>query len=454
MNRSTFFQQLYEKAPLYILGLILFLSFFIYIYFFIEHPGSNFVQPTDEEIQQQLDDGVISERIAALKEHTWKYGSRDAYLYTEMANQFIEDGIYGYNTNGESNAFVTPGYPMILVVLFLIANTLGVEQMIIVTVFNMVLSLATILLIYNIALKTFKNQWMGVAASAFYAVYFTPYHYFRTALTEIPGIFFFCLAIYLFLIALEKNKKIFHILFAVVFCYGVMLRPVIAPLVLIAFVILFLKYRHQIKTSIVISALWAVGAAVVIAPWVIRNFIVFQEFILLSTHSGNSWFAGSNPFDMYSFSDYWKEQEELGMDSKEYALMKIKEGFETNFGLWLAWFTVGKTYELFKLPDAIYFYTAYGYVNFVKMIHHLIVNLAFITVIISFISRKKEAIAIASILILYIGLSNLFLTIPRYGFFIIPVMCILNGYAIVTLITNIRNLLQRSKLKNANKAAS
>ncbi|MBT2216054.1 glycosyltransferase family 39 protein [Virgibacillus dakarensis] len=444
MNSFTFFQQLYKKAPLYIIGVILFISFILYTYFFIEHPGSNFVQPTDKEIQQQLDNGKISERIAMLREHTWRYGSRDAYLYTKMANQIIEDGIYGYNSNGESNAFVTPGYPMILVVLFHIANSLDVEQMTIVTLFNMVLSLATILLIYTIAAKTFKNQWIGVAASALYAVYFTPLHYFRTALTEIPGIFFFCLAIYLFLLALENNKKIFHFLFAVVFCYGIMIRPVIAPLVLIAFVILFIKYRRQLKTSIVISGIWAIGAVVVIAPWVIRNFIVFNEFILLSTHSGNSWFAGSNPFDIYSFSDYWKEQRELGMDSKEYAIMKIIEGFETNFGLWLAWFTVGKTYELFKLPDAIYFYTAYGYVNLVRMIHNLIVNLAFITVIISFISRKKEAIAIASILIMYIGLANLFLTIPRYGFFIIPIMCILNGYAIVTIITKIINVFRGS----------
>ncbi|MCC2250626.1 glycosyltransferase family 39 protein [Virgibacillus sp. AGTR] len=446
MNQADDNKQLYKKAPIYIIGIILLCSFIVYTYFFFQHPGSNFIQPTDAEIQQQLENGEISERIAMLREHTWKYGSRDAYLYTKMANQIIEDGVYGYNTDGKSNAFVTPGYPIILVVLFHIANILDVDQMTVVKLFNMLLSLGTILLIYLIGAKTFANRWIGIVASALYAAYFTPLHYFRTSLTEIPGIFFFCLAIYLFLLALEKNNKIFHFLFAVVFCYGVMIRPVIAPLVLIAFAILLVKYRHQLKTWIVITGVWAFGAAVIIAPWVIRNFIMFNEFILLSTHSGNSWFAGSNPFDLYSFSDYWKEQAELGMDSKEYAIMKIKEGFENNFGLWFAWFTVGKTYELFKLPDAIYFYTAYSYVNIFKLIHNIIVNLAFITTIVSFITRKKEAIAIAAILIMYIGLSNLFLTIPRYGFFIIPIMCILGGYAIVTIIKKVVNIIQGLKV--------
>ncbi|GIP63607.1 hypothetical protein J32TS6_21620 [Virgibacillus pantothenticus] len=455
MEHLTILQKLFKRAPIYLLGIILIFSLILHIVFFIKHPGENFIKPSDQKIQAQLDDGEISERIAMLKEHTWKYGSRDAYLYTQMANQIIEDGIYGYNTDKESNAFVTPGHPMILVLLFQLANLFNIEQMTMVKIFNMLLNIATIALIYLIGTKIFKNKWIGLVASGFYATYFTPLHYFRTALTEIPGIFFFCLAIYLFLLALESNKKLIHFFFAVVFCYGVMIRPVIAPLVLIAFVVLFIKYRQHLKMWLLITSIWAIGAAIVIAPWVIRNFIMFNEFILLSTHSGNSWFAGSNPFNIYDFSDYWKEQRELGMESKEYAIMKIKEGFENNFGLWFSWFTIGKTYELFKIPDAIYYYNSYSFAGLIKTMHHYLVNLAFITAIISLFSRKKEAIAVTAVLIMYIGLSNLFLTIPRYGFFIIPIMCVLNGYAIITIVTKVVHIIRNQKNKlytNANKA--
>ncbi|WP_159457846.1 hypothetical protein [Virgibacillus dakarensis] len=112
--------------------------------------------------------------------------------------------------------------------------------------------------------------------------------------------------------------------------------------------------------------------------------------------------------------------------------------------------------DIKNIPKTIIIVPAYNkklVLQQLRMIHNLIVNLAFITVIISFISRKKEAIAIASILIMYIGLANLFLTTPRYGFFIIPIMCILNGYAIVTIITKIKTLSVDRKIRNANKAA-
>lgn len=439
------FNHIQKKLTLYILVTILIGSTLLHIYYLIEHPGSNFIKPSKEEIEEQLENGEISEEVAKLKEHTWKYGSRDAYLYTKMANQIIEDGIYGYNTDLKSNAFVTPGFPMLLVALFQIANLLNMEQMTIVKVFNLLLSVGTIWLVYLIAKNVVKSRWAGVIASGLYATYFTPLHFFRTALTEIPAIFFFCLATYIFILAIKTDKKYLHFLFAVIFCYSVMIRPVIAPLVLIGFLIISMKYRSNLKQWLITSGIWALGAFIVIGPWVIRNFILFHEFILFSTHSGNSWFAGSNPFNMYDFYDYFKEQEKLGLDSKEYALMKIKEGFQTNFGLWFAWFTVGKTYELFKLPDAIYFYPASNITLYFKIVHTIIVNTAFVSLFISMFIRNKRIVAISGMIIMYIALSNLFLTIPRYGFFIIPMMCVLNGCVAVTIVKKLMSAVTNSK---------
>lgn len=433
---------LIKKLPMYLLIAIIVFSAILHIYFLMKHPGENFTQIPPKELEQMVEDGDMSEATAKLKEHTWIYGSRDAYLYSKMANQIIEHGVYGFDTHNtgivESNAFVTPGYPLILVLLFSAADLISLEQMTMVKLFNMVISIGTVYLIYLITAKVFKNRWMGVAASGLYAVYFPPLHYFRMALTEIPAIFFFCLAIYLFLIAFETNKKLFHFLFAVVFCYGIMIRPVIAPLVLIALAIMIIKYWKHHKQWLAAGVIWSFGAMVVILPWVIRNFILFNEFILFSTHSGNSWYAGSNPFNIYPAADYLEEKESLGMDQKEFAHMKIKEGFQNDFGLWLSWFTVGKTYELFKIPDGIYFYSHWA-LSYIKKMHLLVVIIAFLT---AFISRKKETLAITAILVMYILLSNLFLTIPRYGFFIMPIVCMLTGYAAVTIINRLKSIIR------------
>lgn len=420
------------RLPFYTMLGILMVSFALHMYFLIDHPGSNFIRIPTEQLEQMVEQGEIDEYTATLKEHTWKYGSRDAYLYVKMANQLLEHGVYGYDTHntGEivKNAFVTPGYPLILVGLIVVAEILNADQMSIIKLFNMFLSIGTVLLIFLIAKKLFPNPWIGVVASGIYAFYFPPLHYFRMALTEVPGIFFFCLSIYIFLIALETGKKRFHLLFAVFFCYTVLIRPVIAPLVMIGFIVLCMKHWRDVKKWIEVGLIWFAGALLVMGPWVIRNYIAFDEFILLSTHSGNSWIAGSNPYNLYDFRDYLQEMEKLGMDEKEYAHMKIMEGFQTDFGLWLSWFTVGKTYELFKIPDGIYFYS-HWLLTYIKKIHQFLVILALITAI---VSRKREVMGISAILVTYILFSNLFLTIPRYGFFITPIIFLLCGYAICT----------------------
>jgi hypothetical protein len=183
-----------------------------------------------------------------------------------------------------------------------------------------------------------------------------------------------------------------------------------------------------------IIGFWALGALLIVGPWIIRNYMAFDQFILFSTHAGNSWHGGANPFFIYDFSDYYRDRMALGMDQKEYAFKKIQEGFQSEPNLWFSWFTVGKTYELFKLPDGIYFYKHWT-MKYFKDQHQLLVLIAFLTI---FIARRKEVAAVIIIVVAYIGLSNLFLTIPRYGYYISPILCILVGYALVTTSLKLR----------------
>ncbi|PPA70270.1 glycosyltransferase family 39 protein [Jeotgalibacillus proteolyticus] len=418
------------------IGILLF-SGFSQLYLLVKHPGTNFIQTPPEEIQRMLSEAEISESQARLMEHTWEFGSRDAYLYAKMTNQWIEHGVYGFDSLNtgeiESNAFVTPGFPILLAGIFSAANLFNADQMLFVKLFNMLLNLGTIFLLYLLSARLFKNKWMGITASLLYASYFSPLHFFRTALTEVPGIFTYLLAFYLFLLAYETNKKKFHFLFAAVFCFGLLIRPILAPVVLLLYLAVIIKHRKFYKEWVTIGLIWALGSILVIGPWVVRNYLLYREFVLFSTHSANSWYAGSNPYNLFDFSDYWRERESLGMETKDFAFMKIREGFQNEFNLWFSWFTVGKTYELFKIPDAIYFYRHWTLPYF-KLQHEILVIIGFLT---AFLVRKKEVLAVALILLTYLIFSNLFLTIPRYGYYIIPLFCILNGYAWVTVIEKI-----------------
>ncbi len=409
------FKQFYKRAII----LVLILSFFLHMIFLIKHPGTVFNQP----------------EVFGLSEEISYWGSRDAWLYATMANQWIEHRIYGYDTHhtGEivKNAFVTPGHPFYLIIIFMIANILQVEQLVLVKIVNMLLSMATVLLIYFISKRLFKNEWTSVMAALLYATYFSPLHYFRTALTEIPGIFFFCLTLFFFLIAIDSNRARDHLLFTISFCITVMIRPTPAPLILLAIATVLIQFGW--RESVRIGSLWLVGPILIILPWTVRNYLSFGELYLFSSHGGNSIYAGANPFFIYDFSDYWNEREEMGFLREEqgaYGIYKIKEGFASNPALWFSWFTIGKTYELFKQVDATIHYNFYKGFSIFQFQHFLVVVIGFLSGVIH--RKKREVRIIFVILITYIALSNFFLTIPRYGFYIVPMLCILAGYGIVT----------------------
>ncbi|WP_349408673.1 glycosyltransferase family 39 protein [Pseudalkalibacillus sp. SCS-8] len=409
---KSFNQFIHSKYPILI---ILAFSLVVHLLFLVKDPGMIFNNP--EQI--------------GFTEEQGEYGGRDASLYAKMARQLMETGVYGYDTHhtGEvvQNAFVTPGQPIYLVIIFSIANLFNIDQLLLAKIFNMFLSVATVGLLYLISHRLFKSQWIALLGSGLYSVYFSQLHYFRTTLTEIPAIFMFCLVILFFLKAYQDNRTRDHVLFGILFCIMVMFRPTPAPLILLAVAAVLLKYPF--KTSVRIGMLWVIGPIVVISPWVIRNLAAFGELYIFSSHAGNSLYAGANPFFKNDFSDYWREMKAKGWSQEQYAWYKIKQGFTSDFDFWFAWFTVGKTINLFHYLDGFVHYMNFAMMKYFKLLHFFIVIVGLGSAL---IWMKKEGIrVIAWIVISYIALSNLFLTIPRYGFFIIPLMCILTAFTLI-----------------------
>jgi hypothetical protein len=407
-------KSLYKNPIIY----ILFFSLALHILFLVKQPGIIFNQPEIYNFTQEQGD----------------WGGRDASLYAKMANQIINEGIYGYDTHhtGEivKNAFVTPGHPFYLVSIFTVANLLNADQLMTAKLVNMLLSVGTVFLIYLIARQLFEKKLPALLGALLYATYFSPLHYFRTTLTEIPGIFMFCLTLLFFLKAYKSNKTVEHILFAIFFCITVMIRPTPAPLILLA--VGMVLYKYGFKESIRIGLLWIIGPIFIILPWVVRNYLAFGELYIFSSHAGNSLYAGANPFNIYSFSDYWTERHNMGVDQSEYAWHKIKQGFSDNFPLWFSWFTLGKTFELFSYVDGKVHYYKYTGFTLLEVQHFFVVFTGFVS---GFIFRRNKGVLFIFILLLgYIALSNLFLTIPRYGYYIIPTLCILGGYGISRIV--------------------
>lgn len=401
--------ELKQHVPfLVLLGLYL----IVQLYFLVSHPGSIYNEP------ERVGEGIAT------------YGSRDASLYAKMAWQLLHEGIYAYNEE-QSNAYVTYGQPFYLAGIFQVAEWLNTNHLMLYRLSNMVLNTLVVVLTYVIGMKLFNSRTVSFFGALLYCTYIAPYHYFRAALTEIPSLFLFMLTIFIFILALEKKTYRYHILFGLVASLLLMFRATPAPILLFAWGIMLV--RTGFKESVKIGFIWCVGPLVLMTPWVVRNFLMFGEAYLFSSHAGSPLLLGTRPFFLEGEAEVVQQAKALGLSLEDYGKQRIAEGFSTDFILYFSWFTVGKTMWLFMttqlMPDGLG-----PYINdFSKTVFEFFkwhnVFTAASGLLFAFLFRKHRPLTYLSIvLLIYIFFSNIFLAIPRYGFIVYPIVCLIAAY--------------------------
>lgn len=402
--------------------LIVLTSLILHLIFLFYNPGISYNDPEvyPQEMRNAYGDNIIN------------YGGYDGVNYGKSAEQLVFRGFLGFNSN-EPNAYVTPGQPLFLATNLIISNFFDYDYIIFTKIINMFLSIVTPLLLYLISFRLF-NGLVALIAGMSYALYFPPLHFFRSLLSETPSIFLFCFSIYLFVLAYQENKARYHISFSIIFSITLMFKPVIAPLVIIPIVIVITNWG--IKKSLLIARLWLTGPLLIIVPWVLRNAIVLQEFILFSTQQ-NPFFAGSLPFNIENYNQEYQRLEDSGLSPTEFTILRIEEGLKTNPILWISWYTIGKTMYLFRRPSG---WTDYWiqYSEFTSLFysHHFVI---IITALFSIILYWNQRIIkyFALLIIIYIGVSNIFVVDERYGFFIMPLVVILSAVLLSRILVKV-----------------
>lgn len=403
-----------------IMWVILIASFFVHVLFLIKQPSPEFNE--------------------AIKNY---YGAPDAYNYYLSAQQLLKDKAFGYvylkpSDKPTINAYITPGQPIFLAFCIGISNILHIPLYYFVICINMILNLLGILFLYKTGKELFNQESIGIVGALLFSTYISVYHYFRTFLTESPSIFLLILSVYLFVMAWKYNKNKMHILFGLCVAILLMFRPNPAPVLLVG--ILTVLFTYDFRSSIKIGLLWLIGPLLIIGPWVIRNALTLHQFVLFSTQSGNPLLAGTDPFNKEGFEQVVKSMKKEGFtDQKAYAIFRIKNGFMNDFSYWFSWFTVGKTIELFKMPSMVNYYTNYIFYSLAKAHHYFIMFSSIITSMICGLRAKKhlKLMALIAAIIVYIIFSNIFLAIDRYGFFIVPLICLVSSYGIIVTIQSI-----------------
>src|ERR1700730_17803140 len=217
-----------------------------------------------------------------------KFG--DAPDYFSAATSLCSSA--SYPDRGSMPFFRAPGLPF-----FIAAVTLCHTEMVWpVKAALAVLDTMSVALVFLLAHELFRDQLLSVLSATGAAIY--PFFVAQVCDVQTEGLFmfFFLASIWLTLRAVRSPVPIPFLFLAAGVCAGAatLVRPI--GLVLLPLLPATLVYlgAAQTKYRIQLLASFAIGAAICLGPWVIRNGFRYHEFILVNDAGGYNFWRGTS----------------------------------------------------------------------------------------------------------------------------------------------------------------
>ncbi|WP_246029264.1 ArnT family glycosyltransferase [Paenibacillus humicus] len=260
--------------------------------------------------------------------------SHDTVNYDIMVRQLLDKGIYAYKS-GESNAQVTPGYPLFMAAVYKAVDYRVHDPYPWIRCIQALLSTAMLVLMYRLG-SMLAGRWAGLLAAFLGAVY--PAFIWTTGgiLTETLAAFLLVLYVYVQLLAYRTQRKLPMLLAGASLGLAVLTRPEFLPLFVLVH-LLFLLWSRKWKQTLLQFVICGAGLALVLAPWVVRNAVALHELVVASTQV--------NPFAAGTYPDKNYEDglvDRHGKTQMEVAKERLRIGFTEHARTYVKWYTVGK----------------------------------------------------------------------------------------------------------------
>lgn len=215
--------------------------------------------------------------------------------YDAYAQNLLTTGVYG-RTAGVADASIPPLYSYALAGVYGVFGR-GALQ---VALFHTTLDALSIIMLYHIGRRLFpKGDWVGALAGLFYALY--PYLIFQNlTLIDTPLFMTLLHALVLILVLLREREKLdwrtwgLAVLGGLVLGFGMLSRPILPPLALLA--ALWFLFRLNLWQTILRLLPVAVVGGLVLMPWIVRNYGVYQAFVPMTTTSGANFWQGNSEY--------------------------------------------------------------------------------------------------------------------------------------------------------------
>ncbi|MCL2024328.1 MAG: hypothetical protein FWG78_00920 [Coriobacteriia bacterium] len=256
-------------------------------------------------------------------------------------------------------------------------------------------------------------------------------------------------------------------------CYGiaggilVMVRPTILPWLVVPFLFFVWSRRKDLPTAAMTVGVWCMAVAVIMSPWIIRNAVVFNQFIPLMT-------ASSSPLlESTGATTFSSEEEEIARQAEQdgedanravahHRLMQRWQASRRNFVLWKIEALYASSIQYPHMPRANqHMYTAIfdlpekereGYNLavvessrhqnpervgekvldwYTTWYHRVLLVGAFLGLVFSY--KKRDAWLLASLPLFFFAAHSYFLVEPRYLYYNVTAYVLLTTLGIVSV---------------------
>jgi len=254
----------------------------------------------------------------------------DGYQYHVTAISIIKN--FSIPTFGPPVNIRTPGYSLFLLPFYLINSSEIVPR-----ILNIAISLLAIYLAYILALK-YVDRKRAIAVSLIVGIYPTVI-FFATMVISEPLAMVMVLLLQIYLIKkFSKSNKFTFILTGLMIGYLALIKPNL--LLFLPVISIYILIKFGFRRSIIPLILLIVFTALVLTPWVVRNYIKFGGIIALSSNGGYLFWCSNNEdlikidgagkYYEYRITDRWKEIEGLSIVERENVCWKRGIQFYTD----------------------------------------------------------------------------------------------------------------------------
>jgi 4-amino-4-deoxy-L-arabinose transferase-like glycosyltransferase len=191
--------------------------------------------------------------------------------------------------NGEPDSIRGPGYPLFLAAIY---KTLG-RNYIAVRLIQSVLDGVTVVFVVHMTWILWGNWKRAIIAGSLLSLY--PFSVYSSNLVAVETLFclVFFMSVFFFIKGCRKESLGMFIVSGILLAYSVLIRSTSLLFPLAMGVWLFV-FKGISKKNLAGCACLLFAFAAVILPWSIRNYNVFNEFIVTSTNGGINFYLGSS----------------------------------------------------------------------------------------------------------------------------------------------------------------